>query len=163
MTNAVNVLQDIVNCLGPTAVEAKHFDPYLMRFLKRCENLAFCDLEDMEPGDCTSIKTFRVFGADAMGETYDQCKTNTGLPDPAVIKFMRTFRWVLDPTENEQVEEWQRIAVLTARDRLTEQRAKALKDVEASTSQPTKSSKLSRQQFFTRHVPPSCRQSPKEE
>ena len=73
-----------------------------------------------------------------MGETYDQCKKNTGLPDPAKIKFMRTFRWVLDPTENEHVEEWQRIAVLTARDRLTEQRAKALKDVEASTSQPKK-------------------------
>ena len=96
-----------------------------------------------------------------MGETYDQCKKNTGLPDPAKIKFMRTFRWVLDPTENVHVEEWQRIAVLTARDRLTEQRAKALKDVEASTSQPKKARTSAASSSSQDKCPPLADKAPK--
>ena len=78
LTNAVNVLQDIVDCLGPTAQEAKHFEPFLMRFLKRCENLAFCDIEDMDPGDCSCTRTFTVFAQEAISATYDACKKTKG-------------------------------------------------------------------------------------
>ena len=124
-----------------------------MRFLKRCENLAFCDIEDMDPGDCSCTRTFTVFAEEAISATYDACKKTKGMPDPAKIKMLRTFRWVFDPDENEQVEEWQRIAVMTARDRLTAQRAQAL-NRETSSSQSTTTRTSAASSFSTQNLCP---------
>ena len=92
---------------------------------------AFAEMQGFDPGDIKKKRILVVWGQEAVQERFAKCeKSMTKVVDAADSKFFRTFRWCLSSEEDNKIEEWQQILVMTAKDRLSEARAKALKDVD---------------------------------
>ena len=126
LVDAVNLLQEVSECRGPTALEASRMKPWILQVLKKAEHFHHMYAEVI--GGEGKKKKGNVFGASAMDARFEKCQSHGA--DAIDLKEMRCFRWLLSDDQDAKYEKWNTEAVLHSKDKLQNAKAKALKDVE---------------------------------
>ena len=126
-----NLLSDCCEGRSPTASAVTKMSPFSMLFLKKAEN--FCVYNTVEGSDDMTGRASRkvvLTGANALLSRFDKCSTPHKDPDSADLKVFRSFRWMLNEDQNARVDEWLRVAVLTAKDKIATAKKAAITDIE---------------------------------
>ena len=114
-----NLLSDCCEGRSPTASAVTKMSPFSMLFLKKAEN--FCVYNTVEGSEDMTGRASRkvvLTGANALLSRFDKCSAPHKDPDSADLKVSRTFRWMLNEDQNARVDEWLRVAVLIAKDKM---------------------------------------------
>ena len=130
----MNLLQEVSECRGPTALEASRMKPWILQVLKKGEHFHHMYAEVIG-GDGKKNKG-NEFGASAMDARFEKCESHGA--DAIDLKEMRCFRWLLSDDQDAKYEKCNTEAVLHSKDKLQNAKAKALKDVEEKRVEETK-------------------------
>ena len=141
LTAATNLLQDIADGKSPSGPELAKLGDFVVCFAKKAEHFAHCPNDDpASPPSSSKVKEF--FGAEAVKFRWQICQAMPGLKPEEDIKMFRMFRWVLSAQEDLEFLAWEKAAVIGAKARLQESKAKALKDVEAGDNSSGKGKRI---------------------
>ena len=129
--NAVNLLSDVSEGRGPTAGELAKIREFNVQVAKCAEGFAHVIVEEY---DLLLRKQGKkaLFGKPAVEYCFGKCQHMVGVKESEDLMSFRMFAWVLSPTEHPQVLSWEKAAVHGAKERLRDNKAKALKDTSDS-------------------------------
>ena len=130
LVGACNILSDMVDGRGPSPQDAAKYGTFVTLVLKRCENFAWATVDENVAGSDEPTTKKEVCGQMAVKAKFTEAQRCPGVISSADLKFLRTFKWCLSESEVETFENWSLDAVKSAKERVTESRAKALKDIE---------------------------------
>jgi exopolyphosphatase/pppGpp-phosphohydrolase len=115
----------VMEAKAPTNAEAAKLSQFAQRVLKSAENYMKIEIdESFEP--CDTRQGTILYGGVALKELLSKMKLKKTGQQPADLRTLRIFRWMLDGNEGKLYEEWTRDSV----HRMKMMRAKALKDME---------------------------------
>ena len=134
LTSATSMMNDILDNQGPSSAEAAKLSDFAKLVLKKCEN--YCrvpvpsELVERVGGRTT------LSGGEGLKFLFEQMAEKKKVQDSSDLKVLRSFKWMLSTEELRTFDEWEREAVLNARDTMQASKNQAIKDLEKELAAP---------------------------
>ena len=128
LTSATSMLQDILDNQGPSSSEAAKLSDFAKLVLNKCEN--YCRVT--VPSECVESAGGRttLCGGEGLRFLFARMVERKGVQDSSDLKVLRSFKWMLTTEELKTFDEWEREAVVHARDTMQASKKQAIKDLE---------------------------------
>ena len=135
---ATAMMEDILDHRGPSSIEAAKLSDFATLVLKKSENYLRVTVADDDVATTSGRRT--LFGADAIKHLVEKMSNSKNVHENEDLQTVRSFKWMLSSKELKLFTEWERAAVVSARDTMMATKRQAIKDLEENleTGKPQK-------------------------
>ena len=122
----MSLLTDVSEGRGPSPIELGKMGDYVVTFAKRVED--FCWIDMHEIGAKTMPDT--LLGPEAIEWRFNKCENEEGVKDGQDLREFRAFQRLLTPEQIVKMNEWEIVALDSAKSRAKAIKDKTIADVE---------------------------------